>query len=428
MVNNLNSIKVMLKHLFKVALIIADFAATLVTNFLLILPALLKVASSRQIVILTEGGFGHTVMAPDIARRVFPKQKTLIIIFSVKGRHNWYLAKLWVDVDVIHLWKFLNFYSRFQSVFIPLFVLWVLRLILRKRVFMVTKDSDWKVGSRYEAWIEPMSLYQTFVTQQIIRFGPLIQPRNSANEFLLYWVREVFLNPLPQPALPLAIDKRFMKRLEEIQPKRSGLLAVYLRRKGENGDGLTRCGGNYEEYRPIFEMARKRGLVVLVLGDRPLEECPSDLRKYLMDARSFNLDSECYNLAAVLKCDYFVGDPGGGSLLPCLMQIPKLMVNAFPFSQAWPGYLLLFKNVIDPKGKRLSLAECFNNYPWTYDFDAGYLLQNNTIYEIAAAMDEMFQIFKPDWATYIAKSNFKTMGSYSREGARLCEVQYMTNY
>lgn len=409
------------------AVIAVDIVATLTLNFLLIPPSLQKIAGSRRVVMLTEGGFGHTVIAPDIARRVFPDQKTLVVIFSIKGRHNWSLAKVWTDIDVIHLWKYLYFYSKFQSTCMSMLVLWVVRFVLRKQVYMATADPELKDAPRHAAWTERVSLYQMFVNQQIDRYGAISELHYPSNEFLLYWVRNVFLNPMPQPMLPAAMDKRFMLKMENIQPERSGVLAVYMRRKGEDGDGLTRCGGTYEDYRPIFEMSRKRGLLTLVLGDRPLEECPPDMRGYLCDARNFDLDNEWYSLAAVIKSDYFIGDPGGGSLLPCLLQMPKIMVNAFPYSQAWPGFLLLFKRLMDSEGRRISLARCFNEYPWTYDFGTEYVLTNNNSSELTAAMDEMFSVPASDWTDYIAKSNFESMGTYTRQGARVCEVQYMND-
>ena len=425
-------IKVIVKKIWRSPLvrsvvITADVLSTLGLNFLLILHELQKIVGKKRVVVLTEGGFGHTVSAPDIARRVFPDQKTLVIIFSIKGRHNWCLAKAWTDIDVMHLWKFLYFYSRLQSVHLPHVVLWILRFLLRKQVYMVTEDPEWKEARLHARWIEPVSLYKTFVKLQMDRYGVICQPQphNPVNEFLLYWVRCVFLNPMPQPSLPRALEKSFMLKMEEIQPDRGGVLAVYMRRKGESGDGLVRCGGDYEDYRPIFETARRRGLLVLVLGDRPLEECPSDIRGYLKDARSFGLDNDWFSLAAVLKSDYFVGDPGGGSLLPCLMRMPKVMVNAFPYSQAWPGFLQLFKRLTDSEGGRISLARCFNEYPWTYDFGTEYVLSNNTSAELAAAMDELFRVPAVNWRDYIAESNFELMGSYARQGARVCEVQSM---
>lgn len=419
--------KIRRSALIRGVVIVVDCLATLTLNVLLILPALQKVASSKRIVMLTEGGFGHTVIAPDIARRVFPDKMTLVIIFSIKGRHNWRLAKIWTDIDVVHLWKYLYYYSRFQSVYLPGMVLWILRFAFRKQVYMGTIDPELKDVAPYAAWSEPVSLYQTFINLQIDRYGAISQPHYPSNEFLLYWVRSVFLNPMPQPTLPQPLDKRFIQKLEEVQPERSGVLAVYMRRKGGDGNGLARCGGDFEDYRTIFEAARKRKLLVLVLGDRPMEECPPDLREYLQDARSFDLDNEWYSLAAVLKSDYFIGDPGGGSLLPCLLQIPKLMVNAFPYSQAWPGFLLLYKRLVDSKGERVALKRCFNEYAWIYDFGAEYVLTNNTPTELAAAADEIFRIPAIDWTGYIAKSNFKSMGTYARQGARLCEVQYMND-
>ncbi len=413
--------------LVKGLIITIDFFLALSLNFILIISAFHKIARSRRVALLTEGGFGHTVTAPDIARRVFTDQKTLVIILSSKGRHNWCMAKIWTDVDVIYLWKYLYFFSKFQSVYMTEILLCLLRFVLGKMVYNVVADPDLKDRPRFLAWTEPLSLYQAFVQQQINIYGAISQPKTTNNEFLLYWVRSVFLNPLTQPTLPSLLDKKFMQKMDEIQPDRRGVIAVYMRRKGEDGDGLVRCGGDYQDYRPIFEAARRQGLLILVLGDRPLDECPPDIRGYLRDFRNFNLDKSWYNIAAVVKSDYFVGDPGGGSLLPCLMPMPKVMVNAFPYSQAWPGFLLLFKRLVDSKGVPVSLSRCFNKYPWTYDFGENYLLMNNVHSELSGAIDEMFKVPYDCWLSYIAESNFHLIGSYVRQGARLCEVQYLNN-
>ena len=55
------------------------------------------------IVVMPEGGFGHTITGPDVSRRLFAGRRCVFIALSEYGRHNWKVATIWPDIDVVFL-------------------------------------------------------------------------------------------------------------------------------------------------------------------------------------------------------------------------------------------------------------------------------------------------------------------------------------
>lgn len=402
--------------------IVCDTFFVFVLNFFIFVRSLKQLAIHKDIVVLTEGGFGHTVITPDISYRLF-KKKCLVFILSTRNRHNWELGRVWVDIKVIHLWKHFFIYSKKQSVLVSLTLLFTLYKILHKRVHVATRDPELLDSEKYYLWREPDLLYDAFVKYEIAAHGKIHQPFHEFNEYVLYWSRAVFENPMLSIRLPENVMRGFLNKIDSIVGQNLKILVVYMRYKGTEGDGLTRCGGQFDDYRAIFEKAKSRGLAILVVGDRCLDDCPSDLAEFLYDAKKLKYDRNWFNIAAIIACDYFIGDPGGGSLLPCLLNKPKLMVNAFPYSQVWPGFLFLYKRVANVAGEEVPLRKCFDDYAWTYDFMDGYKLRNNNNHELSMAVDELFSVPSSCWQQYISETNYSLMSKYSRVGARLCQAQ-----
>ena len=55
------------------------------------------------LVIMPEGGFGHTITGPDVTRRLFKDQKCVFVALSEFNRHNWKVAEIWPDIELIFL-------------------------------------------------------------------------------------------------------------------------------------------------------------------------------------------------------------------------------------------------------------------------------------------------------------------------------------
>ena len=59
----------------------------------------------RAQVIVTMGhpsGFGNTILGPDVARRLFPNQRTIFAVFCSNSSHNWKAGLIWPDIQVVY--------------------------------------------------------------------------------------------------------------------------------------------------------------------------------------------------------------------------------------------------------------------------------------------------------------------------------------
>ena len=146
------------------------------------------------------------------------------------------------------------------------------------------------------------------------------------------------------------------------------------------------------------------GYSILIIGDRPLSNCPSEIRDFLWDAARLQIEPQLFSIFAATESKAYICDPGGGALLPSISDSPRLMINAFPFAQALPGYLILFKRLVNEKGLDVDLQYCLENSMYDLNFPPDCFIRNNTELEILAAVKELMAAPADEWAKYIADS------------------------
>lgn len=395
-----------------------DIVICIILNFFLLISYKKIISKNEKIIILTEGGYGHTVIDIDISKRLFPSGFTFVIL-SIPNRHNWQLAKLWRDCEVIHFWLTLKFRSEYK-IFAVCFVLYlVFSKIFKKKILRVSEDPVLINYDFYRELSEPDYILEIF------REKEADEEKNktdlaSEKHYTSYWARRAFYEPLGSFALPLEIERRFRKRISE-HPAFSGkFLGLYMRDKDDD----IRCGGDLAEYLPVFQTALRHGYLVLLLGDRTFSNASGHFNQYALEASDFDFERDWYEVAAQILCDRFIGDPGGGIYVPSLLDKPKLMVNSAPYSQGAPGFLHLYKRLTNQKNEIVPIAECFSEHLWKYDWtDEGYKIRNNNFAELQAALDEFFEIPAEVWRNYITDFRIPGISHFSDSGFRLAMVQ-----
>ena len=74
-----------------------------IPSSLLCLTAHYRILWKAQVIVvmLHPSGFGHTITGPDITRRLFSDRRSVFIVLSNNVIHNWKVAAIWPDIDVI---------------------------------------------------------------------------------------------------------------------------------------------------------------------------------------------------------------------------------------------------------------------------------------------------------------------------------------
>lgn len=364
-----------------VALAAAPFI--IVENSARILRSLWRIRHSlgkaRTVVVYQEGGYGHSIVGPDIARRLFGSAGTVVIFFYGIGpepkheiRHNAYVEKIWGDLKLLtirlrHTLPILEWtvWSTPQSRLLAALVGYVAqrmgpnaRIISCYEMTKLLPGADVPVSNDH--YDEDNNVYRYHL---LCRQAPADPLRLSADH------RRRVSETLAR------VDKTF-------SGKRRKLCCLYLRNKGRPlGQELmsaNRSGSEFDAYLDGANLLISRGYQIIVTGDRRVDPAISaQFEGRLVDSFSLGLVPQVVLLYAATEADIVVGDVGGGSWLPAINGIPSLLLNAFPFNHAHMNGTVAFKRLLTPEGDYVPMADLFSRY--IYDlFADGLEIENNS--------------------------------------------------
>lgn len=324
-------------------------------------------------------GFGHTITGPDVTRRLFPDRRPVFVVLSQNVIHNWKVACIWPDIGVIFLRCKLSFSipnaawpTKFFRAVIHNFIRWVTgghALILY-------------LSDLYERIPIPDTLVSSLDHLKLNYRWPIayfnLQLKVAAPSVMLpqRWREEVgdVLNRVLPPS------KNVIPTL---------LCGMYLRQKGVNSEDITewrRNGSPFENYMPAIRLLNRAGYRVLLTGDVGLS--PSLYTEFdgmLVDAQILQIDKMLFEIYAATEVDIFIGESGGGIWLPGINGIPRLLLNAFPFSTGMPGSWVYYKTATDLSGQLVHYTKLFTEHSYDYELK-GMTLHNNNAEEIYNAV------------------------------------------
>jgi len=335
------------------------------------------------VVVMPEGGFGHTIHGPDVARRLYVGQRTVFVVLSEYQRHNCASSLIWPDISVFFLPLSIGFRASGRA--------WAfgqtpwLKNVIPPIIFALAR---WMSGSRIRR-STLMQLYTDIPVNEAYRREIAVIPAHRRHHLAVFRLMDE--TPAPPPVhLPDKIRQPVVERLARLRNSsdiQERLCALYLRQRGP-GDASTfgRDGSTPDEYRAAIQLLVASGYQVLLTGDRILSvELYEEFRGMLLDYRFAKVDRKLFNIFAATEPHIFIGEHGGGSLLPGINRIPRLLVNMFPYYVALPHSWMYYKTVTDETGKMIHFKTLFSKYP--YDFELpGMTLHSNTSNELAAAV------------------------------------------
>jgi hypothetical protein len=133
---------------------------------------------------------------------------------------------------------------------------------------------------------------------------------------------------------------------------------------------------------------------VALVGDRKTTpEMRREFKGGLVDDASIGCKRDIYQLFAASEADIFIGNNGGGMVLPQINVIPCLMIDYYPIASAywnaWHYYKAAFFEDGTPVPPRRLLAE------YSYDLHCSYgSLRDNSSEEICDAITAFLEDMK----------------------------------
>jgi putative glycosyltransferase (TIGR04372 family) len=393
--------KAVLKNVLRAIFIWVDHSASLLTTTGILCLNIRKIYNSNVIFYMEDGGYGLTITDVDIARRIFKDQNLTVIIASEVGRHNWKQAQIWPDINVMHVCKSIRYHDIEQTIRTKKYTKKILQLVIG------TKNEGYSIGltkptaSRHLLARE--ELFGLLIEKIKILQGEIAQSPGTPDLhiFYAYWFRSIELYDVKEPKIPEKWKNMIDDKLTSLGKASNKIATIYMRLKGVGTDGELRCGSGFESYTKAIDYLIELGFTILLVGDRGLDECPiADQKKYITATR-LRVQKDCFNLYAATECDIFIGDPGGGAVLPSIMKVPRLMINSYPFSQVLPGYLQLFKRLVSKNHEDIPMKRCFEQLNYEFDPSIASDVRNNSADEIFEAVKELISVKTNSWFEYI---------------------------
>lgn len=330
---------------------------------------------SDVLVVYHQGGFGHTIVGPDVASRLFPGRKIVILYLFERTVHNPLTTRIWPGMDFIFVpiefawwvgggWKRLPWYNNLRSEWLYAFMK---ALFPRKTVLLHSEIFEMTRAHEDAPADDPVGWYRGYLT--LMQNVPGVAPR------------------LPDD-LRKAVDDKLSPRLTG----KKKFCCLYLRAKGGAADSDStswrRTGSPLRCYWGAIRVLIARGYTVLVVGDRSLDPgTATEFAGKVFDADTVGISHDLFYLYAALESEVAVLECGGGSWLPVYRNTPHLVVNALPFRFASPGGTIYFKSIAGPDGKLLDARHLLTDLCEEYNF-SGCSVIDNTEQELAEAVTD----------------------------------------
>ena len=350
--------------------------SVLMTNY-----RILKNAS--QILLVYEGGFGHSIIAPDLLRRRYPEGNLVVLFAYNPDRHNRLIDQVWE--------------SRLHFIWIPV----AIKLPLLSLMFSVE-------------WAQRLFLFLTSLVSVLAKKPEILSYAQLHDEAphppwvkknSLYWHRyesryhfQIITTNLPSIKFPKKFSSPIRTALSlHSSFKFKKLCNLYLRMKS-NAPNLSydqsstrRQSANIEAYEPAIKFLNEIGFQVLLTGDTLVpDEMKSKYGDGLLDWVVLGVDREAYMIFSGTEVDMHIGSLSGGSAYVYATDIPTLVVDGFTFAEGLPYSTMHYKRLRNPDGRPVMPKELFSSF--AFDFECtGYELIDSTPSEIKEAVKDFVE-------------------------------------
>ena len=336
------------------------------------------------LVVLPHVGFGHTITAPDIARRLYKGRRPVALLFSETRYHNPLIDEIWPDIDCITVPLSLRITDSLRLPWAEPVKEFLRLLVIRVARFLMLSDSE-SIGV--------LEMYDLLVPTDVT-----CPPRGKVPQQSLLWPIGYFRLQanVKAPKVHLSSDMRAQVRS---RLSRKTLCNLYLRQKDDISADLAnsrRSGSPLSSYVPAIRHLIDSGYQVLLTGDQSLpDSLYAEFAGMLTDAAHAQTAKNIFDVFAATEADICVAEPGGGAWLPGVNEIPRLLINAFPYFYSLANSWLYYKVAVDSDHRPIPYEKLFADHPHDYELKGWTLLNNSADQILSAVVSFLEEIRNP---------------------------------
>lgn len=352
------------------------------------------------LVVLPHVGFGHTITAPDIARRLYRNRRPVALLFSETRYHNPLIDRIWPDVVCITVPLSLRITDSLRLPWSEPVKDILRRLVIRAARFLMPASAE-SIGV--------LEMYDLLVPPDIS-----CPPRGKVPQQSLLWPIGYFRlqASVKAPAVKLPDE---MVRQARARFSAKPLCNLYLRQKDDSSADLAnsrRSGSPLSSYVPAIRHLIASGYQVLLTGDQPLPDSLYDqFGGMLTDAAHADIPKNLFDVFAATESTICIAEPGGGAWLPGVNEIPRLLINAFPYFYSLANSWLYYKVAVDADHRPIPYEKLFADHPHDYELK-GWTLLNNSADQILSAVTSFLEQIRDPQADTVTRETFAALPDY----------------
>jgi putative glycosyltransferase (TIGR04372 family) len=383
----------MLWKIFSRTLSIVLLPVSALSWILRLAPWFSRIADADVVVLMTAPtGFGHSLIGPDLMRRLYPGQRCLFFIASWLYEHNHKVSLLWKDLDVVFISRLITAIPyRHRVIAIP-FLRWhdAMAIWLTRKIVTLVSGGRARFQTVNEMYHDALALKNAWPPAM----GTGDDKKKGADGVKLMAQLQLLQMRKPESPvrLPEEIRNDITPRLERLwrEAGHEGavkLCCLYLRyEKRESYTTRLRNSSSLEHHLSAVRLLGEAGYQVLLTGDFEIDDATrKGFRGALVDERDLGVDRDIYQLFAGSQADIFIGNHGGGEILAIVNEIPSLYLDWFPYSHGRKNAWVYFKAARDKDGHLFPGRRLITDF--VYDSAASFgTLINNTQEEITDAV------------------------------------------
>ena len=355
-----------------------------------LVPHISKMANANEVVLMTNPtGFGHSIIGPDVMRRLYKRKRCLFIVTSWLYEHNQKVGLLWPDIDVVFISRFLATLPYQNRVVAIPFLRWhdAMAVILTRGLVAVISCGRANFQTLYEIYLglQKRSSDPKYLSDEYKNHADGVE---VTTQFQILQ-KDVQCLPLQ---LPQTFRDEFNLRLDQAwtaggraMPRKT--CCLYLRYEERDAHTMIlRNSSSLENHLPAVRHLNNAGYQVLLIGDFKIEGATKTACVGgLVNAEVLGADHDLFQLFAASEADIFIGNHGGGDIISIINETPSLYIDWFPYSHGRKSAWFYYKSARDKNGEMIPGKRLITDF--AYDLGASFgTLVHNTPEEIADAV------------------------------------------
>ena len=325
------------KKYVKELLYLFSFIISLISILNLILKINFK---NKQVFLQPEGGFAHTILSPEVLKRIYNSEDWILIFAYHARRHNYLTKNLygknfyWLNLGKLESINFIK--DSYKNLAFS-----ILELYLKLN----------KINFTY--YVNFIDSYDNFdqskINKKFNKENMLMHEYNAYKIFLK--------SDLTDKESFAYIKKNYFLNLSE--KKKCGFA---FKKGSEHFYTDERSTDDLENYKKSFFSLVDMGYEIHIYGDE-LKQLPkwfNDIEKNIFYLNKSSENRDQYNIRCGLTCDFYIGPSSGASSWKYIFhRKPQLIIDSYPLGWGFFNSVISFK-IIENFNYTKSLNEILN--------------------------------------------------------------------